>query len=94
MIARLFPVIFALTAAQAQPGSPIDFRSVIHSFKGFMSGFQKGMYDDEFFKLTEDCFGTDEVNEKLMFLYEFTNGRESPIKIIEFVTTFQSVFMA
>ena len=89
-------IVQALAAQDLTPeatSGDIDFRSVIHGFKGFMAGFQKGLYDYEYFTLSEACFGTEKVNEQLTFMYEFVNGRESPFKVLQFVTTSRDVFL-
>lgn len=90
---KFITVLLVCVSAQEAASGEIDFRSVIHGFKGFMSGFQKGLYDDEYFTVPDECFGSDQVNADLLFLYDFVNGRRPPFEIIQFVTTFKSVFL-
>jgi len=63
-------------------------------FKGFMAGFRRGLYRDEFLQLSKDCLGSDiKLNEDLMFMFNFVNGRESPFKAFEFVSKIQLLFL-
>ena len=34
----------------------IDFRLMVLSFKGSLDGFNRGLYDSDHFKLSENCF--------------------------------------
>lgn len=88
-VVQLLTALFATVWASNE----IDLRYAVMGFKGFMSGFQKGLYDDEFFSVETSCLGTEEINEKLLFMYEFLNGREAPIKVLQFTTTTKEVFM-
>lgn len=60
----------------------IDFRHVLLGFKGFMHGFQKGVYNDDYFQLNSQCLTTPESNQRMLFMYDFINGRESPTKVL------------
>ena len=40
----------------------------IFAMKGFILGFQQGLLNNERIRLSDQCFGTDEVNENLVFL--------------------------
>jgi hypothetical protein len=60
----------------------INFRFALLGFKGFMYGLQKGVYADEFFNINPQCLTTPESNERMTFIYEFINGRGSPLLVL------------
>ena len=47
----------------------VNFRNWVIGFKGLLSGYRKGLYDDEMLKLDKDCFGTVKVNADLKFMH-------------------------
>lgn len=57
----------------------LNFKYALLGFKGFMHGIQKGVYNDEYFELNPQCLTTPESNERMIFIYEFINGRESAL---------------
>ena len=65
----------------------VNFLAVMLGFKGAMHGFQKGVYDDEYFTLDPDCLTTYEAGERMVFIHDFINGQEPALKVLEFVKT-------
>lgn len=63
------------------------FRSFVYGLKGAILGFQQGLLDDERIRLSDACFGSDEVNTDLMFLADFAQGRRSVWEVVKFTTT-------
>ena len=62
-------------------------RNFILGWKGLLAGYQKGFYGDERIQLSEDCFGSDKIQEDLIFMDKFLNGELPPPMVIKFVTT-------
>ena len=81
--------LFSLTVSQILQENTehkeVNLVAIALGFKGLLSGFQKGIYNDEFFQLDSKCLATYESNEKMMFIYNFINSKESPGKVISFV---------
>ena len=65
----------------------VNLLAIMLGFKGAMHGFQKGIYDDEYFTLNQDCLSTYEAGERMIFIHDFINGREPAIKALEFTRT-------
>lgn len=42
-------------------------------FKGLLHGFQKGVYNDDYFRLDPDCLTSEESNQQMLFIYNFIN---------------------
>ena len=63
------------------------FRSFVFGIKGAILGFQQGLLDDERIRLSDECFGSDEVNSDLIFLADFAQGRRSIWEVVKFTTT-------
>ena len=59
----------------------------IFSMKGFVLGFQQGLLKNERIRLSDKCFGTDEVNANLVFLSEFATFRRPIWEVVKFTTT-------
>ena len=49
----------------------------VFGLKGSILGFQQGLLNDERIRLSDDCFGTDEVNADLMFMSKFAAREKS-----------------
>ena len=60
----------------------INLRSIIFGFKGFLKGWQQGLYNDDYFELDEDCLNSDRVGPDFMFVYDFLNGRSAPRNVL------------
>ena len=67
----------------------VDFRLMVFSLKGALDGFNRGLYETDNFSLPGDCFGLTDIqlNNDLMFISNFINGRKSPQDVIRFTTT-------
>lgn len=80
-----FLSLFFTVLVSAKEHKEVNFLAVVLGVKGFLHGFQKGVYDDKYFRLDEDCLTTYDSGQKMVFVYEFINGRQSPYKVLQFV---------
>ena len=67
----------------------VDFRMIIFGFKGFLEGFNRGLYNAQTYSLPLNCFGLSdtELNADLMFMSHFINGKRPPSDVLRFTTT-------
>ena len=67
----------------------VNFRLMVFSLKGALDGFNRGLYDTDNFSLKDNCFGLNDyqLNNDLMFISDFINGKKSPQDVIRFTTT-------
>ena len=49
----------------------------VFGLKGSIVGFQQGLLDDERIRLSDNCFGSDEINSNLIFVTEFAERKGS-----------------
>ena len=49
----------------------------VYALKGSILGFQQGLLNDERIRLSDDCFGSDEVNADLIFMSDFSARKKS-----------------
>jgi hypothetical protein len=75
-----------LVATALAQHKEVNFKAAVLGFKGFLGGFQQGLYDDELLVLSPDCFGTYEANVQMLFIYNFINNREPASKVFAFVS--------
>ena len=62
----------------------LNLRNVIFGFKGFLAGYQKGMLNNDMQKLSDDCFGTLQIQEDMMFAYKFMSRQRPITDVVKF----------
>ena len=49
----------------------------VFGLKGSIVGFQQGLLNDERIRLSDECFGSDEINADLIFMSDFAARKKS-----------------
>lgn len=65
----------------------------MQGLKGSILGFQQGLLGDERIRLSEDCFGSDEINADLMFMADFIAMKRPMYEAVKFTTTARDMLM-
>ena len=59
-------------------------KDVVWGIKGIVLGLQQGLLNDERIRLSDKCFGSDEINNDLLFISEFASRQGKLIDAIKF----------
>ena len=59
-------------------------KDVVWGIKGIVLGLQQGLLNDERIRLSDKCFGSDEINNDLLFISEFASRQGKLVDAIKF----------
>ena len=76
----------SITVGMGRSYFELNLRNAIFGFKGFLAGAQKGFYNNDMQKVSDDCFGTLEVQEDLKFAYDFMTRKRPITDVVKFTT--------
>lgn len=68
----------------------MEINMLIQGLRGFWTGFERTLYDNSTLTISPRCFNDKTVSE-IYFLVNFLKGKESLVKVVQFVTTTQSL---
>ena len=85
------PVVFGLEGSKTN----LEFLVVgsVNSLKGIILGLQQGLLNDERIRLSSKCFGSDKINQDLMFMLEFANRKGSITDAVRFAKNGQDLII-